>query len=179
MWIPTILFIFILSPWLPQWVDFVGGSWSHLQGGVSAVLILLKPDIWDAFRKFTTCRCEVWKNEDEEENSTRPTSSRMSSFGSRGSYLWPRNESEDLPKRRSSAQFESMDFELGLEEDIDDDIEDGIDECTLGEMNGSDDSDPENKCSDFSMKQESAPESTPESSPELCEYGDHVIAIKG
>ncbi len=167
MWIPTILFIFILSPWLPQWVDFVGGSWSHLQGGVSACLILMKPDIKDAFRNFMTCRCEVGKNEDDEENSTRPSSSRRSSFGSRGSYLWPRNESGDSPKRRSSANFEPLDFELGLEDDLDDDIECGMEECTLDEKNGSDESDPDNECSNMNMKKEST--------PELCEYGDHVM----
>jgi hypothetical protein len=57
MWIPTLLLIFALTPYLPHWVRYAGGTWSHLQGGVSAFLILKKPDLADAFRDFIRCRC--------------------------------------------------------------------------------------------------------------------------
>mmetsp|Transcript_18534 Transcript_18534/g.45922 ORF Transcript_18534/g.45922 Transcript_18534/m.45922 type:complete len:451 (-) Transcript_18534:524-1876(-) len=185
MWIPTILLMFIFSPWLPQWVDFVGGSWSHLQGGVSAFLILLKPDIQDAFLNFVTCRCDLGKDEDED-FSTRISSSRMSSrmmsSGYRGSYWWPRPQSQSCESSaRPENTHSSVNLDTGFEADSVDDPENGlgeceddIEECTLGEDKDSEsveESKPANECSHSEMKDES--------SPELCDNGDILIAIKG
>jgi hypothetical protein len=64
MWIPTLLLIFVLSSWLPPWVPFAGGTWSHFQTFVSAVCILLKPDILEAVKMFVTCQ---WYRKEREE----------------------------------------------------------------------------------------------------------------
>ena len=57
MWLPALLFFFILGAWMGHWVLWGGGAWSHLQGGVSAAFSLLKPDITRAVINFWTCRC--------------------------------------------------------------------------------------------------------------------------
>eukprot|EP00535_Pseudo-nitzschia_heimii_P002414 CAMPEP_0197193418 /NCGR_PEP_ID=MMETSP1423-20130617/27128_1 /TAXON_ID=476441 /ORGANISM="Pseudo-nitzschia heimii, Strain UNC1101" /LENGTH=220 /DNA_ID=CAMNT_0042646605 /DNA_START=580 /DNA_END=1242 /DNA_ORIENTATION=+ len=75
MWIPSMLFMFVLAPWLPMWVDFFGGAWSHMQGGLSAYLVLFKPDIWKAFKKFFT-------RYQENESDSNFSSSRCSRFSS-------------------------------------------------------------------------------------------------
>lgn len=57
MWLPTLLILFALASFVPPWVQFVGGLWSHLQGLVSAVVSLMKPDIYKAIMNFLTCQC--------------------------------------------------------------------------------------------------------------------------
>jgi hypothetical protein len=54
MWIPALACIYLYrggSPW-PTWI---GGAWSHLQGIVSAVLVLSKPDVREAVIALLTC----------------------------------------------------------------------------------------------------------------------------
>lgn len=55
MWLPSIILGFVL-PIKPAYF-FGGGAWSHLQGGVSAGVALMKPDIKHAVQRFITCRC--------------------------------------------------------------------------------------------------------------------------
>ena len=56
MWIPAFILMFIAATWLPPWAHYAGGTWSHLQGAVSAGVSLYKPDIWDAVVQFVTCQ---------------------------------------------------------------------------------------------------------------------------
>ena len=62
-WIPSILFIFVLSPWTNQWITWISGGWSHLQGLVSAIVSLMKPDLYKGFVNFFRCRFNY--NEDD------------------------------------------------------------------------------------------------------------------
>lgn len=55
MWLPSIVIIFAMG--LPHfWLVWFGGTWSHLQGFVSTVFILSKPDIRKATMNLITCR---------------------------------------------------------------------------------------------------------------------------
>jgi hypothetical protein len=56
MWIPTLVILFVVTTGVPTSVLFAGGTWSHLQGAVSAGLSLMKPDIKDAVKNFVLCR---------------------------------------------------------------------------------------------------------------------------
>jgi hypothetical protein len=56
MWLPGLLFLFVTAAWLDPWVQWAGGAWSHLQGLASALVSLLKPDIWKAVVDFWCCR---------------------------------------------------------------------------------------------------------------------------
>ena len=55
MWLPGLLLLFVTGAWVDPWLAWAGGSWSHLQGTVSALVSLWKPDIWMAVRDFWTC----------------------------------------------------------------------------------------------------------------------------
>jgi hypothetical protein len=55
MWLPALVFLFIVSAWVPHWVVWAGGAWSHMQGLVSTALSLMKPDIGQTTRNFVTC----------------------------------------------------------------------------------------------------------------------------
>ena len=59
MWIPTVVVLFVVP--VGPWLSFAGGSWSHLQGFVSAVVSLMKPDIAASFKNLITCN---WCKED-------------------------------------------------------------------------------------------------------------------
>ena len=54
MWLPGLLLLFVTAAWLDPWVQWAGGAWSHLQGLVSAVVSLWKPDVWQAVKWFWT-----------------------------------------------------------------------------------------------------------------------------
>ena len=55
MWLPGLFLLFVnLSSGTP-WVQWAGGAWTHLQALVSALVSLLKPDIWKAVREFWCC----------------------------------------------------------------------------------------------------------------------------
>lgn len=79
MWLPGLLLLFVMSAWIPPWVQWSGGAWSHLQGLVSALLSLLKPDIWKAVLEFWCCtpRLPALPDDEEDDNNNpqRPTSS--------------------------------------------------------------------------------------------------------
>jgi hypothetical protein len=66
MWLPTFIVLFVAAPWLPTWAHFAGGTWSHLQGAVSAVVSLFKPDIWNAVQRFLTCQCGIVEERDSD-----------------------------------------------------------------------------------------------------------------
>lgn len=57
MWLPGLLLLFVTSAWLDPWVQWAGGAWSHLQGLVSAIVSLWKPDVWQAVKHFWTISC--------------------------------------------------------------------------------------------------------------------------
>lgn len=54
MWLPSIILIYGYSS-KNYWAAIIGGAWSHLQGVVSAILCLRKPDIGESFCHFLTC----------------------------------------------------------------------------------------------------------------------------
>ena len=56
MWLPTFAILFFFGSLLPPWAHWSGGTWSHLQGAVSAGVCLWKPDIARAVRDFWTLR---------------------------------------------------------------------------------------------------------------------------
>jgi hypothetical protein len=78
MWLPTFIMLFMVASGLPPLAHFVGGTWSHLQGAVSAGVSLLKPDIRNAVQRFVTCQecCDV---EEEPENDGQRSSAWISS----------------------------------------------------------------------------------------------------
>ena len=79
MWLPGLLLLFVTGAWLDPWVEWAGGGWSHLQGAVSALVSLLKPDIWKALVDFWLCRGE------EEQNNFRSSFMTVVSFRRRSS----------------------------------------------------------------------------------------------
>lgn len=166
---------------MPQWVDFLGGSWSHLQGGISAILALLKPDIKDAFLKFLTCGCFI-EEEYCGENRTRPSSSRISasSGGVRSSYWWPReqsNHSSFVSSYVSSVGGSSVDLQDGVRpdstaDDIEEDTSYYFNEKSDGEMVTGITTASNHGSLQFQIRAEG-------SSRELCAaMGDHVISLK-
>ena len=64
MWLPTFLLLFVAGSWLPPWVHWVGGTWSHLQGAVSMSISLMRKDIRRAVSRFLKCQC---RQKEEEE----------------------------------------------------------------------------------------------------------------
>ena len=38
-----------------SWIAFIGGCWSHTQGAVSAIVSVVKKDIWCSFWEMMTC----------------------------------------------------------------------------------------------------------------------------
>ena len=57
MWGPFFLLNFVFALWMPTWVMFFGGIFSHLQGPASAGVSLLKPDIYVAVQDLLHCKC--------------------------------------------------------------------------------------------------------------------------
>ena len=54
MWIPFVIMVFFVAGGYP-WLSWFGGSWSHLQGPVSGVFVLMKPDVRAAYKKLMCC----------------------------------------------------------------------------------------------------------------------------
>lgn len=68
MWVPSIIFIYVLSAkW--WWTAIFGGTWSHMQGLVSAIMCLQKPDIAKAVKDFL--RCDFQQKSTNRRNSFR------------------------------------------------------------------------------------------------------------
>ncbi|GAX26780.1 hypothetical protein FisN_9Lh045 [Fistulifera solaris] len=55
MWLPSLVLMFIARFWIEPWGAWAGGTWSHLQGAVSAVVCLMKPAIGNGYLLFMTC----------------------------------------------------------------------------------------------------------------------------
>lgn len=55
MWVPSLVAIFVIGPWIGVWASWVAGSWTHFQGLASAIMMLLKKDIRQEFVAFVTC----------------------------------------------------------------------------------------------------------------------------
>jgi hypothetical protein len=157
MWIPCMLILFILAA--PHWVDFLGGSWSHLQGGVSAFLILLKPDIWEAFKEFITCHCH--EDENSQQFGSGMFGSGMFSSGVRGSYWWPRRSADKVP-----TSSEIVDYCVDLEDDLEDYTprdESGLEIIQQNDLSS--------QRSDTRIKAEST--------LERCDHDDHLNVLNG
>ena len=60
MWVPSIVLIYLLEPrGHGLWVAFGGGTWSHVQGLVSASIYLRKPDVRQAVSQLPLLQCLV------------------------------------------------------------------------------------------------------------------------
>lgn len=116
MWIPTVLTLFILTPYMSPLANFVGGLWSHLQGAVSAGLSLLKPDVYAAVRASMTCNYQLGaESRDQTSGSGEPSNDFSGAVRRSASSLtwpsWNRNtfieavmgESVQLQESRKSA----------------------------------------------------------------------------
>ena len=55
-WLPGLLLFFIIGPLVNHWLFWLGGTLMHLQGGLSAAVSMLKPDVYKAVRDYWTCR---------------------------------------------------------------------------------------------------------------------------
>jgi len=75
MWVPS-TFFFLMFPMRSSWGVWAGGTWGHLQGLVSAIMCLTKPDILKAVLDLFRCRC---CRADEELRGTK-TSAEKSQF---------------------------------------------------------------------------------------------------
>jgi hypothetical protein len=56
LWLPALLAMWIL-PNTHVWAVWAAGVYVHAQGTVSALVSLLKPDVYHAVKQFVTCRC--------------------------------------------------------------------------------------------------------------------------
>jgi len=83
MWLPGLLLLFVIGAWMDPWVEWAGGSWSHLQGAVSALVSLMKPDIWKAVSDFWFCRSDKGNIQTDESRSSQF----MTTLSARGSIL--------------------------------------------------------------------------------------------
>jgi len=79
MWTPNFILMYMLGQWLTPWAHWAGGTWSHLQPLISALLTLYKPDILEALVQFLTCRC-AFNTVKEELGDRRNSYSRTSFF---------------------------------------------------------------------------------------------------
>ncbi|CAJ1937600.1 unnamed protein product [Cylindrotheca closterium] len=120
MWIPAILFIFIIpgSLKVPAWTAFAGGTWSHLQTFVSCCAIVMKPDINEAYKDFMLCRIGRKKREEEEEQKKK-ANRRTDSTGSTETH---RNSNNPYGRveRRYSCYGEDHTVERGSVGSVDD-----------------------------------------------------------
>jgi hypothetical protein len=104
MWVPALLFMTVLNRWIGHWVIWFGGTWSHMQGGVSAAVSLFKPDIAKTVYRFWTCQ---WGEEQRaslgrSSRDLRGSSNNLSdSFQSRPSFF------QGWTKRLSSTPLDS------------------------------------------------------------------------
>ena len=106
MWVPTILMLFVFTPWLPPWARFIGGLWSHLQGGVSAFIVLLKPDIRQSFLAFVSCGKIKYQDQDGLETPERT--------GGKGSCQQRAGSSSNREVAGESARSDSAMRDFGL-----------------------------------------------------------------
>jgi hypothetical protein len=54
MWVPFVITVFFVAGGRP-WLSWFGGAWAHLQGPVSGVFVLMKPDITQAYKQLMCC----------------------------------------------------------------------------------------------------------------------------
>lgn len=89
MWIPCLVLLVVTSAWTGPWVQWAGGLWGHMQGVVSGVVSLCKPDIWAAYKNFYkpiwSCFCTPGEEDADgrEPDAFEPTAfSRQTRFSS-------------------------------------------------------------------------------------------------
>jgi hypothetical protein len=74
MWVPFVVMVFFVANCRP-WLSWFGGAWSHLQGPVSGVFVLMKPDITQAYKKLM-CRFSAERMSSRMSSARRTTSSK-------------------------------------------------------------------------------------------------------
>mmetsp|Transcript_10825 Transcript_10825/g.33342 ORF Transcript_10825/g.33342 Transcript_10825/m.33342 type:complete len:422 (+) Transcript_10825:92-1357(+) len=104
MWIPAVIFL-IAVRFRTAWGVWLGGAWGHLQGLVSALMCLTKPDVLAAVMSLYRCR---WRATSEERTEHYQTSSKAS-IGDRDSFVEHSTElgmasSDDIERPSSPAR---------------------------------------------------------------------------
>lgn len=72
-WVPGLFLVFVGGSAGP-WVQWAGGSWSHMQGAVSGLASLFKADIWKAVTRFWTCGMMTKDGDDMDDSNHRSNS---------------------------------------------------------------------------------------------------------
>ncbi|CAB9500471.1 expressed unknown protein [Seminavis robusta] len=50
LWFPALFLLYMIGHVVPKWGGWSGGTWSHMQGAVSAIVSIMKPDIHQAVK---------------------------------------------------------------------------------------------------------------------------------
>ena len=87
MWVPSIFLMFLASGHTSSWVAFAGGSWSHLQGIVSACASLMKKDVRDGFLQMFGITPKITGSSGNRTNRRRPSSDSVTVGGGRRSSI--------------------------------------------------------------------------------------------
>jgi hypothetical protein len=58
MWVPFTIMVFFVAGGRP-WLSWFGGTWAHMQGLVSGIFALMKPDITHAYKKLMCCMMDL------------------------------------------------------------------------------------------------------------------------
>lgn len=72
-WLPAIIIVFIGSNWLSSWWNSAGALWAHFQGAISALVCLVKPDIWNASKRLYYCCNADGNKKDNALENTEPS----------------------------------------------------------------------------------------------------------
>jgi hypothetical protein len=111
MWMPAIVMVFMVRGRAHPWAVWAVGTWSHLQGLVSASIACLKPDIAESVNKFVTCQqCRDNGQEDSQTDSRGQGSSFFQLYVTRSSggavkRSEEASDNEDIPEQDQSFQF--------------------------------------------------------------------------
>lgn len=126
VWIPSITLVFATPAVVDIWVIYAAGVWAHLQGGLSAIVLLLKSDFKAAFIDFLRCRTFKSNREYSARTSRRQTVT----------WLAPnifRNSSSNAPGIKIKIPSGISDDNVSSEycEDVDDDCEHSLPHVTM------------------------------------------------
>jgi hypothetical protein len=105
MWFPFVVTVFFVAGGHP-WQSWFGGAWSHLQGPVSGVFVLMKPDIMQAYKQLMCCI-----------DPKIGTGSSRFSLQSTGSKIRQRNSVNLIASKERAAEYCDSTRSMHLEED--------------------------------------------------------------